>query len=1294
MVAKGKRLLGSPPEHLQLLLTNISSLQSSDKFTDVIFQCSGGQVPAHKAMLTPLSPLLRKMFELSFSMQSADVTVITLAGVDVGPVMRMMAYIYTGQLTQSSKHESSEIQEIANILQIKIDLSVEKAESTPKSSKGSGKQRKTSIRTPPNTEDDPLTEDEEIPTPTIIKSRGRSKKSNEEDAIVMDVDLMTPEVSPKSPPRRLGGFRSFDNGQIQEAIMENAKTRAESDKMQVGLTNVSKDKNKSVAKMYKSATVDLAEQNFHENIVENPVFTEDEDLFNTSGGRSSRQSKAEVKKKDNRIEKEKQVTEIVENVDFEEEYEVEEILDKRDLLGKTEYLVKWRGWEDIADRTWEPVDNLEGAEKLIVSFEKMQKENEKVESSKKRTSKEVTIVDDLLDDDYEVENILDKRGKGKKVEYLVKWKNFDKVEDQTWEPLENLTESSNIVEAFEKEFEEKDSGSKSVNKELETPTSRKRRPDSVTPDHGSLSVSKRGRPKQSITSPVDIDKTNKKSLNNDDMVEDLLDDDYEAEKILDKRGKGKKLEYLVKWKNFEKEEDQTWEPMDNLTESREIVELFEKELQEKDKQVMETETPTKSKKTSKRGRSKSVTPSKHENEVEEEEEYEVEKILDVRKGGMGKEFLVKWKGWEKKEDQTWEPEDSLEASKQLVKDFEKSSNQNTSNSTGSKGKKKKKESIDPSEVIVLDDSKDDDDLTANDSKNTSVDSEDLPLSSFQKPNKRGKKSKSTVGKDKLESKPDDVDDSKDEDVAASDLQNISGDSEDLPLSTFQKQNKRGRKSNQTPEKPVRTEKPVCTEIPADLDEEEEEAEYEVEKILDRQEVNGVAEYLVKWKNWDREEDNTWEPSTNLVGSEDLIEKYEKKLKLKTGKEEKRSSEPAPESSKKKKQDKPLVAEESDNDVDEYEVELIVDKRDAGGVTEYLVKWKGWEKEEDRTWEPVENLEGSEKLIKKFEAAENKSKTKQKKEATPKKQTAAEDGVVLCVTCNRIFLSCEALRSHDINEHNKSPVTPKIKKVANEVRDEIEKDTDEKVVKRKRSMSGEIANLACFNCGLDSKSKSDLKNHVLSHYYGDFYAILPASKPFTCPTCSLESRDRISLVRHFAFTHKEIYKFCTHEQLTNSSTDASLDNEVEDDGGASSHAHKPGPRSKKFKAAPFSDETLHSDESKSPPRSAVSPRRRTSDKVGEIIRASDKRVDLSDSSDDEENRSAKPKKDEVKSFDELFSESSVTNKKVAETKVVFNKDSDDESDHEKGHADVDDLMGGSDDDKSKNGDDNNWDLENI
>jgi len=72
-----------------------------------------------------------------------------------------------------------------------------------------------------------------------------------------------------------------------------------------------------------------------------------------------------------------------------------------------------------------------------------------------------------------------------------------------------------------------------------------------------------------------------------------------------------------------------------------------------------------------------------------------------------------------------------------------------------------------------------------------------------------------------------------------------------------------------------------------------------------------------------------------------------------------------------------------------------------------------------------------------------------------------------------------------------------------------------------------------------------------------------------------------------------------------------------------------------------------------------------------------------------------KKDEIKSFDDLFSESSVAPEKITVApKVIFNKDSDDESEGEKGHADVDELMGGSDDDKSVNGDNNSWDLENI
>ena len=54
--------------------------------------------------------------------------------------------------------------------------------------------------------------------------------------------------------------------------------------------------------------------------------------------------------------------------------------------------------------------------------------------------------------DYEVERILEKKtGKKGKVEYLVKWKNFDDPADNTWEPAANLEVAQDLIEKFEKE---------------------------------------------------------------------------------------------------------------------------------------------------------------------------------------------------------------------------------------------------------------------------------------------------------------------------------------------------------------------------------------------------------------------------------------------------------------------------------------------------------------------------------------------------------------------------------------------------------------------------------------------------------------------------------------------------------------------------------------------------------------------------------------------------------------------------------------------------------------------------
>ena len=64
---------------------------------------------------------------------------------------------------------------------------------------------------------------------------------------------------------------------------------------------------------------------------------------------------------------------------------------------------------------------------------------------------------------------------------------------------------------------------------------------------------------------------------------------------------------------------------------------------------------------------------------------------------------------------------------------------------------------------------------------------------------------------------------------------------------------------------------------------------------------------------------------------------------------------------------------------------------------------------------------------------------------------------------------------------------------------------------------------CFKCGEICKNLGNLKNHVLSHYYQVFYAEIPDSKPYKCPLCNNHpSRDRITLIRHFAFYHKKLF----------------------------------------------------------------------------------------------------------------------------------------------------------------------------
>ena len=104
---------------------------------------------------------------------------------------------------------------------------------------------------------------------------------------------------------------------------------------------------------------------------------------------------------------------------------------------------------------------------------------------------------------------------------------------------------------------------------------------------------------------------------------------------------------------------------------------------------------------------------------------------------------------------------------------------------------------------------------------------------------------------------------------------------------------------------------------------------------------------------------------------------------------------------------------------------------------------------------------------------------------------------------------------------------------------------------------------CLFCGEVCKDNNNLKNHVLSHFYQYFYKFLPDKKPFECPKCNELKRDRITLIRHFAFKHKMFMKItgqdmkdiifeCSKEIYRNSADkyESDSDNDEFRDGGNS------------------------------------------------------------------------------------------------------------------------------------------------
>ena len=125
------------------------------------------------------------------------------------------------------------------------------------------------------------------------------------------------------------------------------------------------------------------------------------------------------------------------------------------------------------------------------------------------------------------------------------------------------------------------------------------------------------------------------------------------------------------------------------------------------------------------------------------------------------------------------------------------------------------------------------------------------------------------------------------------------------------------------------------------------------------------------------------PEKKDENEEKILEKEEDELKLEAVEAKVKSNN--------QKTNKQVIENYDDSDdSDVYEVEKILDVRENGRRTEYLVKWKGWENPEDKTWEPEKSLaDGSAALLKEFKLR-NSQKKKTKEQKNTKRRNLPEE----------------------------------------------------------------------------------------------------------------------------------------------------------------------------------------------------------------------------------------------------------------------------------------------------------------
>ena len=150
-----------------------------------------------------------------------------------------------------------------------------------------------------------------------------------------------------------------------------------------------------------------------------------------------------------------------------------------------------------------------------------------------------------------VEQILDERIKKGKFEYLVKWRGFNNSKDNTWEPVQNIGQYQNLIDAFEKQLMV-NKGNQDSSDNLEKRDSRKRISVDIPTPNQVKPVNK------SIDNHTKVEKAKKTKIK--DSEKKLEEEEvYLIESLLKKKGS----KYFVKWENYS-DQHNTWEPRSSI----------------------------------------------------------------------------------------------------------------------------------------------------------------------------------------------------------------------------------------------------------------------------------------------------------------------------------------------------------------------------------------------------------------------------------------------------------------------------------------------------------------------------------------------------------------------------------------------------------------------------------------------------------------------------------------------------------------------------------------------------------